>query len=174
VPRVKRVKALTVAGTAVSSGRKRYFEIPVGRLATGNELGLPVCVIHGAHPGPRVWLSGAIHGDEINGVDIIRRVIEQLDPGELRGSVIAVPIVNVFGFINQSRYLPDRRDLNRSFPGSPRGSLAGRIAHLFMKHVVSNCSYGLDLHTGSNNRTNLPQIRADLSDDETPWRSMRP
>ena len=124
-------------------------------------------MVHGQRPGPRLWLSAAVHGDELNGVEIIREVMGRLDPAKLRGSVIAVPIVNVFGFIHQSRYLPDRRDLNRSFPGSPKGSMAGRLAHLFMKHIVEGCDFGIDLHTGSHHRTNLPQIRADLRDPTT-------
>lgn len=121
----------------------------------------------GVQPGPRLWLSAAIHGDEINGVEMIRRVVKQIDPQTLRGSLIAVPIVNVFGFIEQSRYLPDRRDLNRSFPGSPRGSLASRLAHLFMTEVVSQCTHGIDLHTAAVHRTNFPQIRANLANPET-------
>jgi predicted deacylase len=107
-----------------------------------------------------------VHGDEIAGVEIIRRVLRQVKPASLQGTVIAVPVVNVFGFINQSRYLPDRRDLNRSFPGSPRGSLAGRLAHLFMTEVVEGCTHGIDLHTGSAHRRNLPQVRGNLADPE--------
>ena len=118
-------------------------------------------------PGPTAWISAAVHGDEVNGVEIIGGVLERITPRDLAGCLITVPIVNVFGFNAQSRYLPDRRDLNRSFPGSERGSLAARIAFLFMQEVVRKCQYGIDLHTGSNHRTNLPQIRANLHDDET-------
>ena len=134
---------------------------------TGTWVALPVTVVNGARPGKHIWLSAGIHGDELNGVEIIRRVLARLDPKNLAGAVIAVPIVNVFGFIHQSRELPDGRDLNRCFPGSPRGSLASRLAHLFMNEIVSQCQYGIDLHTGSNHRANLPQIRADLADPET-------
>jgi predicted deacylase len=130
-------------------------------------LSLPVMVINGKKPGPRIWLSAAIHGDEINGVDIIRRVVKTLKPHRLSGSVIAVPVVNIFGLLEQSRYLPDRRDLNRAFPGSSRGSLASRLASLFMKEVVSQCTHGIDLHTAAIHRINLPQIRADLSNPAT-------
>jgi predicted deacylase len=158
--------ALLVGGVPVRPGQRQRLEIPVARLPTETWLSLPVEVVHGSRPGPRIWLSAAVHGDEINGVEIIRQVLEKLDPEALRGAVIAVPIVNVFGFIDQSRYLPDRRDLNRSFPGSERGSLAARLAHLFMTEVISSCGYGIDLHTGSNHRTNLPQIRANLRDPE--------
>lgn len=127
---------------------------------------MPVSVVNGRKPGPAIWISGAIHGDEINGVEIIRRVLPHLDARKLAGAVIAVPVVNVFGFLNQNRYLPDRRDLNRSFPGSNRGSLASRLAHLFMTEIVAKCRYGIDLHTAAGHRTNLPQIRTDLKDPE--------
>lgn len=126
-----------------------------------------VDVINGSAPGPCLWLSAAIHGDELNGVEIIRRVLSELDSTDLAGCLISVPIVNVFGFMEQDRYLPDRRDLNRSFPGSRNGSLAARLANLFMTEVVSHCSHGIDLHTGSHHRANLPQIRGDLRDPET-------
>lgn len=158
---------LTISNTLIPAGRKQRLEIPIARLPTQTMLSLPVTVITGIRPGPRLWLSAAIHGDEINGVEIIRRVLAQISPSQLSGTLIAVPIVNVFGFIEQSRYLPDRRDLNRSFPGSPRGSLAARLAHLFMREVVSQCTHGIDLHTASHHRINLPQIRANLTDAET-------
>lgn len=160
-------EAFRIGDVEVAPGERKYFEIPLAKLPTGSQLALPVCALNGIRPGPSIWLSAAVHGDEINGVDIIRRVLEKLQPRDLAGRLLAVPIVNVFGFINQSRYLPDRRDLNRSFPGSRRGSLAARIAHLFMAEIVDRCAFGIDLHTGSNFRTNLPQIRADLADSET-------
>ena len=93
-------------------------------------------VVHGREDGPVVWVSGAIHGDEVIGVEVIRELLATLSPKEFRGTLVAVPVVNVLGFMAGDRYLPDRRDLNRSFPGSPRGSLASRIAHLFMTEVV--------------------------------------
>jgi hypothetical protein len=114
-----------------------------------------------------MWISGAIHGDELNGVEIVRRVMHQLDAKRLRGAVIAVPIVNPLGFIHGSRYLPDRRDLNRAFPGSERGSSAARLAHLFMTEIVAQCSVGIDCHTASGHRTNAPQLRADTENSET-------
>lgn len=156
-----------IGGLSVRPGAKGTVELPIARLATGSPVSLPVLVVHGRHDGPTVWIDAALHGDEVNGVEIIRRVLEQLDPKVLRGTVLAVPVVNALGFLNGSRYLPDRRDLNRSFPGSTRGSLAGRIAHLFLKEIVERCSVGIDLHTGSDHRTNLPQIRANLDDLET-------
>jgi hypothetical protein len=128
---------------------------------------MPVWVINGRRAGPRLFISAAIHGDELNGIEIIRRVQDQVEPAELAGTILAVPVVNVFGFVIQSRYLPDRRDLNRSFPGSARGSLAARLANLFMTEVVEHCAVGIDLHTGSDARKNLPQIRGDLEDRET-------
>ncbi len=151
----------------VAPGRSGIGELPVSRLVTGTHISLPLRVIHGAHDGPTVWLSAAVHGDEVAGVEIIRRALETIDPKRLRGTVLAVPIVNVHGFLSGDRYLPDRRDLNRSFPGSSTGSLAGRIANLFMMQVVERCDVGIDLHTGSDHRTNLPQIRADLDDPAT-------
>jgi uncharacterized protein len=157
---------IDIAGEMVPAGERRSLEIPVARLASGAWVKLPLVVVHGAKPGKWLWLSAAIHGDELNGVETIRRVLAGLDARALRGVVVAVPVVNVFGFLEQSRYLPDRRDLNRSFPGSPRGSMASQLAHLFMREVVARCEYGIDLHTGSAGRKNLPQIRADLSDPE--------
>ncbi len=127
----------------------------------------PVLVVNGADPGPTMCLTAAVHGDELNGIEIVRRVIRELDAKSLKGAVIAVPIVNPLGFIMESRYLPDRRDLNRSFPGSRRGSTASRLAHLFMDQIVDQCSVGIDLHTASNHRTNYPQIRADLDEPTT-------
>jgi hypothetical protein len=158
---------ITVGGVTVKPGRKVQIDLPFARVVTGATESLPVKVINGRSAGPNIWLSAAIHGDELNGIQIIRRVIKDLDAKNLRGAVIAVPIVNPLGFIAQSRYLPDRRDLNRSFPGSDRGSTASRLAHLFMEQVVDHCSVGIDLHTASNHRINHPQIRANLDDAAT-------
>jgi predicted deacylase len=158
---------LTLGGVTVTPGETRRLEIPVAKLPTGTWQHLRLVVVNGRRAGKHLWLSAALHGDELNGVEIIRRVMRKIDPRKLSGAVIAAPVVNVFGFINQSRYLPDRRDLNRCFPGSPSGSLASRIAHLFMEEVVARADYGIDLHTGANHRTNLPQVRADLEDTET-------
>jgi uncharacterized protein len=160
-------EVIRVGEHRIARGERVRLELPAARLATGSPLALPVEVLHGVQPGPRVWLCAAIHGDELNGVEVIRQVLGECSPRRLAGTLVAVPIVNVFGFITGSRYLPDRRDLNRSFPGSIRGSLAARIAHLFMKEVVEGSDLGIDLHTGSADRTNLPQIRADLDDPRT-------
>ncbi len=160
-------EALEIAGTTVGAGERQFLDIPVARLPTETTISLPVTVARGIEPGPCLWLSAAIHGDELNGIEIVRQVLERVRPLHLRGTLIAVPIVNIFGFIEQSRYLPDRRDLNRSFPGSAQGSLAARLAHLFMTEIVSHCTHGIDLHTAADRRTNLPQIRANLDDPET-------
>lgn len=158
---------IQIGGQVVGPGRQQRLEIPVSRLPTGTWLSLPVAVVHGRRPGPRIWLSGAVHGDELNGVEIIRQVLPRLHASSISGTVIAVPIVNLYGFITGSRYLPDRRDLNRMFPGSPRGSLTSQLAHIFMTEIVARCGYGVDFHTGSDHRTNLPHLRADLDDTET-------
>jgi predicted deacylase len=151
----------------VEPGTREQVDIRIARYVTGAWISLPVEVIHGAHPGPSIWLSGAIHGDELDGVEITRGVSDKLSPKTLRGTVLAVPIVNVFGFIQASRYLPDRRDLNRSFPGSEKGSMAARLAWLFTQEVVDRCDFGLDFHCGSGDRENLPQVRCDLEDEQT-------
>jgi len=158
---------VTIGKETVGPGRSRQFDLRFARLPTGTWESIPISIVNGRKPGPTIWLSGAVHGDEINGVEVIRRVLPRIEARRLSGTVIAVPVVNVFGFLNQTRNLPDRRDLNRSFPGSNRGSLASRLAHLFMTEVVGKCQYGIDLHTAAGHRTNLPQVRADLSDPET-------
>lgn len=158
---------IVISGTAVEPGTRRHLEIPVGRLPTQTPLSIPIEVVNGAEPGPRLWISAAIHGDEINGVEIVRELLARITPETLRGAVLAVPIVNVFGFITASRYLPDRRDLNRSFPGSSQGSLAARLANLFLKEIVSQCTHGIDLHTAAKGRYNFPHVRGNLDDPET-------
>lgn len=151
----------------VPPARAATGELPIARLVTGTQISLPIQVVHGRRPGRTVWVSAAVHGDEIAGVEIIRRVTRSLNARTMSGTLIAVPIVNVHGFLNGDRYLPDRRDLNRSFPGSSYGSLAARIADIFMTEIVKRCDVGIDLHTGSDHRTNLPHVRADLDDPET-------
>jgi predicted deacylase len=152
---------------AIPPGTTQRVDLPIADLPTTTPMPLPVEVVVGARPGPTLWLSAALHGDELNGMEIIRRVLARLDPAALAGTVLAVPIVNVFGFISQQRYLPDRRDLNRSFPGSRNGSLAARIAHLLLQQVIKPADFGVDLHTASNHRTNLPQTRGNLDDPRT-------
>ena len=159
--------SITVNGKTISSGTRETIDLPLGTLYTHAPLSMPVHVICGKKPGPRMFVSAAIHGDELNGVEIIRRLINDTAIRRLRGILIAIPVVNVHGLLHHSRYLPDRRDLNRSFPGSERGSLAGRVAHIFMEEIVNQCSHGIDIHTGAIHRTNLPQVRANLDDEET-------
>jgi uncharacterized protein len=129
---------------------------------TGMAVDTPVLVVNGANDGPTLCLTAAIHGDELNGIEMVRRVMYDLDPDKLNGMVVGVPIVNLLGFSRSSRYLPDRRDLNRYFPGNPRGSVASRLAYAFFHDVIKHCSELVDLHTGSFHRTNIPQLRADL------------
>jgi len=160
------MNAFEIGDAAVEPGTTVRLELPVMRLVTQAELSIPVVVVHGERPGPRLWLSAALHGDELNGTEIIRRVLARIRPSRLAGTLVAVPVVNVLGFVVQSRYLPDRRDLNRSFPGSTRGSLASRMAHLFLTEIVDRCTHGIDLHTGSHHRENLPQVRGNLDDPE--------
>jgi len=158
---------LTINGTLIEQNSRTTIYLPVGRLYTHAPMKIPVHVIRGKYPGPRLFISAAIHGDEINGVEIIRRLLKLPALKRLKGTLITVPIVNVHGLINHSRYLPDRRDLNRSFPGSEKGSLAARLAYLFMQEIVAKSTHGIDLHTGAIHRSNLPQIRANLDDLET-------
>ncbi|MEQ9462600.1 MAG: succinylglutamate desuccinylase/aspartoacylase family protein [Haliea sp.] len=130
----------------------------------GIYIATPVLVVNGVEPGPTLCLTAAMHGDELNGIETVRRVLYNLDPGKLKGAVIGVPIVNLQGFHAGSRYLSDRRDLNRYFPGDPDGSSASRLAYSFFHEVIAHCSALVDLHTGSFYRTNLPQLRGDLRD----------
>ncbi|HET6603746.1 MAG TPA: succinylglutamate desuccinylase/aspartoacylase family protein [Xanthomonadaceae bacterium] len=156
-----------IGGERVPPGARRTVDLPVALLANHVPVTLPVQVVHGRRNGPTVFLSAAIHGDEILGVEIVRRVLAAPALARLAGTLLAVPIVNAFGFIQHSRYLPDRRDLNRCFPGSANGSLGAQLANLFMTEIVRPSQYGIDLHSAAIHRSNLPQIRADLGDAET-------
>jgi len=158
--------ALKMSETVIRPGQRRLIELAIPDLYTHTSLNIPVQVINGRQDGPRLMVCAAVHGDEINGVEIIRRLLNLKILDRIRGALIAVPVVNVYGFINQSRYLPDRRDLNRSFPGSETGSLAARLAYTFLNEVVDHCTHGIDLHTGAIHRENLPQIRAYLDSEE--------
>lgn len=148
--------------TAIAPGTSMRLSWSATELFEGVPVSTPVLVVNGAMPGPTVCLTAAVHGDELNGIEMVRRVLHDISPEKLSGAVIGVPIVNVQGFRRGSRYLPDRRDLNRYFPGNPNGSAAARIAHSFFTRVVAHCDALIDLHTGSFERANLPQIRADL------------
>ncbi len=159
--------AITIAGTRIKPGQQLTLQVPVARLYTHTPMAMPVHVIHGRKDGPRLFVCGAIHGDEITGTEIVRRLIGMKKIRSLHGTLIAVPVVNVYAFVQHSRYSPDRRDLNRFFPGSEKGSLTSRLADTFMQEIVKGSDYGIDLHAGSNHRANLPQIRADIADAET-------
>ncbi|CAA0092820.1 N-alpha-acetyl-L-2,4-diaminobutyric acid deacetylase [Halioglobus japonicus] len=153
---------LNILGTQVAPGESHRLLWVAGETSYGSKLEAPVYVIRGKHSGPTLCLTAAIHGDELNGVEIIRRLVTDLSPNKLYGTVIGVPIVNLLGFTRGTRYLPDRRDLNRYFPGNPNGSSASRIAFSFFEHIVRHCDLLIDLHTGSLTRTNMPQVRANL------------
>lgn len=158
---------LVIAGQKILPGETKQIELPAVSLYTDTNMSIPIFVKRGKRNGPTLFVSAAIHGDELNGIEIISRLINSKQIKSMKGTLIAVPFVNGYGVLNQSRYLPDRRDLNRSFPGSKRGTLAGRIANLFLNEIIAKCDYGIDLHTGAIHRSNLPQIRANLDDPET-------
>ena len=151
----------------VPAGTRRIVHLPVSVLSDHTPVNLSVEVIHGRRDGPVVFVSAAVHGDEVIGVEIVRRLLRAPALRALRGTLLVVPIVNTYGFLSHSRYLPDRRDLNRSFPGSKGGSLASRLAHLFLTEVVSRASLGIDLHSAAIHRTNLPQIRVSPGNADT-------
>lgn len=157
---------LTILDTEVEPGTTARLSWSATELFEGVPVSTPVLVVNGVHPGPTICLAAAVHGDELNGIEIVRRVVHDVDPEKLSGAIIGVPIVNVQGFRRGSRYLPDRRDLNRFFPGNPNGSAAARIAYSFFENVITHCDGLIDVHTGSMSRSNLPQIRADLRDPE--------
>ena len=156
-------KKLIILGSEVAKNSSTRLAWSPKITISGLALPTPVLVIHGAKEGPTVCLTSAIHGDELNGIEVVRRVMYDIDPSKLSGTLIGVPIVNLQGFQRTSRYLSDRRDLNRFFPGQPNGSLASRIAYSLFTKVIRHCNYLIDLHTGSFRRNNLPQIRANMS-----------
>ncbi len=143
----------------IKRGERGYVELPITSLYTHTPLSMPVYVIHGRYDGPVIFVSAAIHGDEINGVEIIRRLIRCRCLRSVHGTILLIPVVNMLGFLGKSRYLPDRRDLNRCFPGSEHGSLGSQLAHQFLHDIALRCNYGIDLHTAAQGRTNLPQVR---------------
>jgi predicted deacylase len=156
-----------ISGHSIKRGERKKIHLKIGKLYDNTDINIPVEVIRGKLEGPTLFVSAAVHGDELNGVEICKRLLDMRQLKEISGTLLVIPIVNVFGFNNLSRYLPDRRDLNRSFPGSPNGSLASRLAHVFMTEVVSKATHGIDLHTGAVHRRNLAQIRADIDHAET-------
>lgn len=151
--------AFVLGGETIGAGERRTVDLPIGVMSNHTPVTLPVHVIHGRRPGPVLFVSAAIHGDEIIGVEIIRRLLRSGPVKRVKGTLLAIPIVNAYGFVSHSRYFPDRRDLNRSFPGSSKGSLAAQVANIFMTEIVARSDYGIDLHSAAVHRVNLPQIR---------------
>jgi len=156
---VARRENFEIGGVSVAPGAREIVDLPVSVMSDHTEVTMSVEVLHGKRAGPVVFVSSGVHGDEVIGMEIVRRLLRSRVLGSLRGTLMVVPIVNSFGFLTRSRYLPDRRDLNRCFPGSRGGSLAARLAHLFMTEVVSKADLGIDLHSAAIHRTNYPQIR---------------
>lgn len=152
----------SIAGAEVPLGATVDLALEIGRNYAGSAHSVPLRVMRGAAPGPAVFVTGAVHGDELNGTGIVQQLLLQPSFTLARGTLVLVPVVNVFGFERRSRYLPDRRDLNRSFPGSPDGSLASRLAHAVFEGIVRRCDYGIDLHSAAVRRTNFPNVRGDL------------
>ncbi|HEV2745709.1 MAG TPA: succinylglutamate desuccinylase/aspartoacylase family protein [Allosphingosinicella sp.] len=150
-----------IGGVEVAPGERKLVNLPMSALSNRTPMALPVSVTHARRDGPVLFVSAALHGDEVNGVAICRRLLASKALAIASGTLLVVPIVNNFGFISHSRYLPDRRDLNRSFPGSERGSLAAQLANVFFTEVVARSDYGIDLHSAAIHRSNLPQIRVD-------------
>jgi uncharacterized protein len=157
--------AFAIGGEFVAPGERRTVNLPLSALSNSTPMALPVCVMHARRDGPVLFVSAAVHGDELTGVAICRRLLASKTFAISRGTLLVVPIVNAFGFISHSRYLPDRRDLNRSFPGSVKGSLAAQLANLFLNEVVARSQFGIDLHSAAIHRSNLPQIRVDSHDE---------
>jgi uncharacterized protein len=155
-----------IGETQVGPGDRVTVNLQVSTLANAMRMDLPVHVVHGGEAGPVMFISAVVHGDEILGLEIVRRVLANEALQTIKGTLLAIPIVNAFGFLNHSRYMPDRRDLNRSFPGSDQGSLASLLADLFFKEVVKRSQFGIDLHTAALHRTNLPQVRIAPDDAE--------
>ncbi len=159
--------SIYINGNRIKPGSRVSIGVPLPCLYTDTAMAMPIHIVRGEEEGPRLFISAAVHGDELNGVEIIRRIGRLKALSRLRGTLITVPVVNVYGMIHRARNLPDGRDLNRCFPGSDTGSLASRLAECFMDEVVHQCTHGIDLHTGGLHRSNLPQIIGNLDDPET-------
>lgn len=153
---------INIGNVCISPGSTSLLKLKISEGFTSQPVHIPVSVINGSHPGPKLFITAAIHGDELNGVEVVRQLIYEVDLTQLHGALVLIPVVNVLGFENSSRYLPDRRDLNRVFPGHPSGSAAERIADKVF-HIAMQCDYGIDIHTAATGRSNMPHIRADMS-----------
>lgn len=159
--------AFEIGGFSIPPNSRQTVDLPVSVLSDHTPVNMSVHVVHGREPGPTLFVSAAIHGDEVMGVEVVRRLLRVPSINTMKGTMLAVPIVNSYGFLSHSRYLPDRRDLNRSFPGDAVGSLAARLAHKFMTEIVARSDVGIDLHSAAIHRTNLPQVRVSPSKPET-------
>lgn len=156
---------MAIDGEKIEPGTTRFMELDIARLTSGTEIKMPVHVFRTAKPGPKVLLSGGMHGDEVNGIELLRKFLKQGWLKKLQcGSVIVVPIINVYGFINFSREVPDGKDVNRSFPGNKEGSLASAVAYTMTNCILPEVDFGLDFHTGGASRTNYPQLRYEEDD----------
>ncbi|MDB4673361.1 succinylglutamate desuccinylase/aspartoacylase family protein [Verrucomicrobiales bacterium] len=156
---------LEIGGTTIFPGNSATLELEVGYVITHRPVALTAHVFHGKKPGPRIFVSAGVHGDEINGIESVRLLSKLKSLKNICGTLILVPVVNIPAFLNRSRYLPDRRDLNRLFPGTACGPLGSRLAKTFFEEVIRGSDLGIDLHTGATNRPNLPQIRCTAGDD---------
>ncbi|VAW35087.1 FIG003737: Predicted deacylase [hydrothermal vent metagenome] len=157
---------MKIAGINIAKGDTKQVNLAVAKLTSGTQIEVPVIVSRGKHDGPVLLLVAGLHGDEINSIDVVRSIIEQRINQVENGTVICVPILNIFGFINFSRDVPDGKDVNRSFPGRSNGSLASQIAYQLSKHVLPHCDYIIDFHTGGSSRFNIPQTRAVLNNSK--------
>ena len=160
------MKELIIHGVKVRAGEKADIKIPIAKLPTHTLIDLPIFIRSSPIEGPVVLISGGVHGDEINGIDIAKKLLEAFDQGLelIRGAVIVIPLVNIYGFLSNSRTFPDGRDLNRSFPGNNKGSLASRIAYILSHEILPWIDFGIDFHTGGRMISNHPQIRVDFKD----------
>lgn len=157
-------KTIAISGETIAPGEQKLVQLNIARLPTGTLIDIPVHVFNGKKPGPTVLIQAGLHGDEINGVETLRRLLQDDFFTVKRGAVVVVPILNIFGFIHFSRDVPDGKDVNRSFPGSRNGSLASRIAHTYTEQILPQVDYGIDLHTGGSQRHNHPQVRYTTDD----------
>jgi len=159
-------KNITILGEEVLPGESKTIMMEIARLHTMTKLKIPIIVERSKLEGPTILFSAGLHGDEINGVEIVRQLIVRKINKPKRGTIICIPVVNIFGFVNQSREFPDGRDLNRVFPGSKNGSLASRFAYYLLKEVIPNIDYCIDFHAGGASRFNAPQIRIVPNNEE--------
>lgn len=160
------MRELLINGVRVRPGQSVNIEIPIAKLPSHTLIDLPIFIRRAQEEGPVVLISGGVHGDEINGIVTARRLLEEMDQGWslLRGTLIFIPLMNIYGFLSNSRTFPDGRDLNRSFPGSKKGSLASRIAFIINEEIIPQIDYGIDFHTGGRMLSNHPQVRVDFKD----------